>query len=102
MTGAVTIRKCEALEDMQACFALQKEVWKFSDADLVPVRMFVLANKIGGQVIGAFDGGELVGFALAIPGMRNGHVYLHSHMLAVRQQYRNGGLGRRLKLYQRD
>src|SRR5208337_3093473 len=109
-TGKVTIRKCETLEEMQACFALQKEVWKFSDADLVPVRMFVVAAKIGGQVIGAFvkkdgerDGErELVGFALAIPGMRNSHCYLHSQMLAVRQQYRNGGLGRRMKLYQRE
>ena len=109
-TGKVTIRKCEALEEMQACFALQKEVWKFSDADLVPVRMFVVAAKIGGQVVGAFakkddarDGErELIGFALAIPGMRNGHCYLHSQMLAVRQQYRNGGLGRRMKLYQRE
>jgi len=45
---------------------------------------------------------ELVGFALAIPGLRNGHRYLHSQMLAVRQAYRNGGLGRRMKLYQRD
>jgi hypothetical protein len=53
-TGEVTIRKCEALEEMQACFALQKEVWKFADADLIPVRMFVVAAKIGGQVIGAF------------------------------------------------
>jgi predicted GNAT superfamily acetyltransferase len=97
-----TIRKCEALEEMQACFALQQEVWKFSDADLIPVRMFVAAAKIGGQVIGAFDSGELVGFALAIPGMRNGHSYLHSQMLAVRQQYRNRGLGRRMKLYQRE
>ncbi len=118
-TGAVIIRKCAALAEMQACFALQKEVWKFSDADLVPVRMFVVAAKIGGQVIGAFihrndqrnderdgeerdDKKELIGFALAIPGMRNGHCYLHSHMLAVRQQYRNGGLGRRMKLYQRE
>ena len=109
-TGKVTIRKCEALEEMQACFALQKEVWKFSDADLVPVRMFVVAAKIGGQVVGAFakkddarDGErELIGFALAIPGMRNGHCYLHSQMLAVRQQYRNGGLGRRMKLFQRE
>jgi len=113
-TGKVTIRKCEALEEMQTCFALQKEVWKFSDADLVPVRMFVVAAKIGGQVIGAFvrknaegnderDGEkELISFALAIPGMRNGHCYLHSHMLAVRQQYRNGGLGRRMKLHQRE
>lgn len=116
--GKVTIRKCETLEDMQACFALQKEVWKFSDADLVPVRMFVVAAKIGGQVIGAFvekdvatsdarykedsNAPELIGFALAIPAMRNGHCYLHSQMLAVRQQYRNGGLGRRMKLYQRE
>ena len=105
-SGAVTIRKCEALEEMQACFALQKEVWKFADADLIPVRMFVVAAKIGGQVIGAFvqrnDANELIGFALAIPGMRNGYCYLHSQMLAVRQQYRNGGLGRRMKLYQRE
>ena len=76
--------------------------------------MFVVASKIGGQVIGAFvhrndhenDHGsgekELIGFALAIPGMRNGHCYLHSHMLAVRQQYRNRGLGRRIKLFQRE
>jgi len=108
--GQVTIRKCETLEEMQACFALQKEVWKFSDAELVPVRLFVVANKIGGQVIGAFvtsdgesDGGEeLIGFAMAIPGVRNGHAYLHSQMLAVRDRYRNGGLGRRMKLYQRE
>jgi predicted GNAT superfamily acetyltransferase len=113
-SGAITIRKCEALEEMQACFALQKEVWKFADADLIPVRVFVAAAKIGGQVIGAFiqrdderndeENGDktLIGFALAIPGMRNGHSYLHSQMLAVRQQYRNGGLGRRMKLYQRE
>ena len=105
-TGSVTIRKCEALREMQACFALQKEVWKFSDAELVPVRIFVVAAKIGGQVIGAFAGTddekELVGFALALPGIRNGHSYLHSQMLAVRQQYRNEGLGRRMKLYQRE
>lgn len=102
MTGGLTIRKCEALEEMQACFALQKEVWNFSDADLMPVRLFVVANKIGGHVIGAFDGEALVGFALAIPANRRGHSYLHSQMLAVRQQYRNAGLGRRLKLSQRD
>jgi len=101
-TGAVTIRKCETLAEMQACFALQKEVWKFSDAELVPVRLFVVASKIGGQVVGAFDHGEPIGFALAIPGVRNGHCFLYSHMLAVREQYRNGGLGRRMKLYQRE
>jgi len=96
------LRKCESLEEMQAAFALQREVWQFTDAELVPVRVFVLANKIGGHVVGAFDGNEMVAFALALPGYRNGHAYLHSQMLAVRQQYRNAGLGRRIKLFQRD
>jgi predicted GNAT superfamily acetyltransferase len=98
----LTVGTVTALAEMQACFALQKDVWQFSDADLVPVRVFVVAGKIGGQVIGAFDNEELIGFALAIPGVRNGHGYLHSQMLAVREQYRNLGLGRRIKLAQRE
>jgi predicted GNAT superfamily acetyltransferase len=98
----LTLRQCTSLEEMQACFALHREVWSYSDADLVPVRLFVVAAKIGGQVMGAFDGKELAGFALALPATRNGHLYLHSQMLAVRQQYRNAGVGRRLKLFQRE
>jgi len=39
MSAGISIRKCETLEEMQACFALQKEVWSFSDAELVPVRL---------------------------------------------------------------
>jgi predicted GNAT superfamily acetyltransferase len=99
---SVIIRNCESLEDMRACLALQKEVWNFTDIELVPLRMFVVAQKIGGQVIGAFDGEEMISFALALPGARNGHLYLHSHMLAVRSSYRNAGLGRRMKLFQRQ
>jgi predicted GNAT superfamily acetyltransferase len=102
LTDKVVIRSCRGLDEMRACVALQREVWNFSDAELVPLRMFVVAEKIGGQVIGAFDGSEMVGFALGIPGYRGGHSYLHSHMLAVRESHRNAGLGRGLKLCQRD
>ena len=99
---AITIRKCHDLEEMRACVALQKEVWNFTDAELVPLRLFVVGEKIGGQVMGAFDGDQMVGFAFALPGARAGSSYLHSHMLAVRTGYRNHGLGRRLKLFQRE
>ncbi len=99
---SIVIRKCHELDEMRACVALQKEVWNFSDADLVPLRMFVVAEKVGGQVIGAFTGNEMVGFSLAIPGFRGGHSYLHSHMLAVRKRNQNEGLGRRIKLFQRE
>jgi len=98
----ITIRKCAGMEELEACVALQKEVWNFDDVDLVPLRMFVVSQKIGGQTIGAFHGDELVGFAFSIPGSRAGHAYLHSHMLAVRNAFRNHGLGRRLKLAQRE
>jgi predicted GNAT superfamily acetyltransferase len=98
----IIIRKCENIGEFKACVALQKEVWHFDDADLVPLRIFVVSQKIGGQIIGAFDGNELVGFAFSIPGERGGRAYLHSHMLAVRDTWRNYGLGRRLKLAQRD
>src|SRR5690349_18602821 len=97
----VVVRDCDGNDELEACVSLQKEVWNFSDADMIPLRLFVVAQKIGGQVLGAFDGSTLVGFALSIPGARNGHAYLHSHMLAVRSTYRNSGLGRRLKLAQR-
>ena len=39
---------------------------------------------------------------MAIPGSRNGHPYLHSHMVAVKEGYRNSGLGRKIKLFQRE
>ncbi len=99
---SIVLRRCHGLEELRACVALQKEVWNFTDAELVPLRMFVVADKVGGQVMGAFEGDHMVGFALSVPGTRSGHVYLHSHMLAVRKDHRNGGLGRRLKLLQRE
>ncbi len=100
--GTMVIRKCHSLEEMSACVALQREVWNFSDAELLPLRMFVVAEKIGGQVIGGFDDGRMVGFAFSLPGVRGGHPYLHSQMLAVRREYRNAWLGRQIKLFQRQ
>ena len=100
----ISIRMCHAIDELNACVELQRDVWGFSDLDLVPLRLFVVSEKIGGQVLGAFDGrtNEMVGFALSIPGSRSGHAYLHSHMLAVRESHRNAGLGRRIKLVQRE
>jgi predicted GNAT superfamily acetyltransferase len=101
-SSSIVIRKCNGIEEFRACVALQKEVWKFEDADLVPLRMFIVSDKVGGQIIGAFEGESLVGYVFSVPGTRAGHPYLHSHMLAVRDSYRNHGLGRMLKLAQRE
>jgi len=97
----IRIEAVKALADFERCVEVQLAVWGYSDGDLIPKRVFIVANAIGGQVIGAFDRDVLVGFAMSLPGYRMGRPYLHSHMLAVLPEYRNGGLGRRLKLAQR-
>jgi len=96
------LRSCSTLEEFTDCLELQREVWGFSDLELVPLRVFSLAVKIGGQVIGAWDGDTIVGFALSLPGTHRRYPYLHSHMLGVKEDYRNTGLGRRIKLFQRE
>ena len=98
----VVVRPCAGMDELEQCVQLEVSTWGYADGDLVPRKMFLLAQKIGGQVFGAFDGSRMAGFAMALPGYRNGMPYLHSHMLAVLPEYRNHGLGRRMKLAQRD
>ena len=100
--AAVDIRLCTTVEEFARCLDLQKTIWGFDDIDLVPLRMFVVASKIGGQVFGAYDGSAMVGFVLALPGYRQGRVYFHSHMAAVLPDYQGRGIGRGLKLRQRE
>ena len=61
---SIIVRHCRGMEEFQACVDMQREVWNFADADLIPLRMFVVADKIGGQIIGSFEGNELVGFEI--------------------------------------
>ena len=99
----IEVRLLEHREEFAAAVRLQQEIWGFSDIDLLPVRLFVVARHIGGHALGAYDSGEMIGFCLAIPGLKpGGAYYLHSHMLGVRAAYRNAGVGRMLKLAQRD
>jgi predicted GNAT superfamily acetyltransferase len=98
----IVVRKCCALEEFRACVGLQREVWGEADLEIEPVTMFVVASLTGGQVLGAFDGEKMVGYTLAVVGLRQGVVYLHSHQTAVNAAYRNRGVGRTLKLFQRD
>jgi predicted GNAT superfamily acetyltransferase len=112
----IEIRSCKGFDELEACVQLQIETWGYDESDVIPRKTFLVAQKIGGQVIGAFDteiaagqasdaGESLVGFVFALPGVKTGQgepkAYLHSHMLAVREAYRNRGLGARLKREQR-
>ena len=100
--SAIVIRDIESFEEMREVELLQKDVWQFSDLDVVPRTILVPTKEVGGVLIGAYDGSDLVGFAYGFPGYENGEATHHSHMLAVRPEYRNFNLGFKLKLAQRD
>jgi len=99
----IEIRGLTAHSEFQDAVRLQQQIWGFEEIELLPVRLFVVALKVGGQVFGAFDGPRMIGFCLAIPGLKaGGKSYLHSHMLGVLPEYRDAKVGKRLKLAQRD
>lgn len=81
---------------------LQKEAWQFSDLDTVPAATLIATQHAGGIVLGAFEDMTMIGFAYAFPGFEDGHVSMHSHMLAVKPEYRNCHAGFYLKLAQRQ
>jgi predicted GNAT superfamily acetyltransferase len=101
-TSPVVVRNCHELSDFHACVALQREIWGEDPLEVEPATMFVVAAHTGGQVIGAFAGEALVGFVLAVAGVRDGSPYLHSHMAGVKDGFRDQGIGRKLKLFQRE
>jgi predicted GNAT superfamily acetyltransferase len=99
----IEIRQLSTLAEFEEVERLQQTVWGFDDRELLPARFIVVANRVGGHIFGAYEEDRLVGFCLALPGLKpDGCPYLHSHMLAVLPKYRNGGVGRRLKLRQRE
>jgi predicted GNAT superfamily acetyltransferase len=99
---AVVVRHCHGLGEFGACVEIQRAVWGGADADLVPLPIFVVAAETGGEVLGAFAGDRMVGFTLALAGARGRKPYLHSHMTAVLEAWRDRGIGRSLKAFQRE
>ena len=98
----ILVRRCETLAEFHACVDLQREIWQEAELEVEPATLFVVAAQTGGQVLGAFDSHRMVGYTLALAGLRNGSAYLHSHMTGVLPAYRDRGVGRRLKLFQRE
>jgi predicted GNAT superfamily acetyltransferase len=98
----IQIREIVVVAEMRAVEELQKEVWGIPDLDVVPATHLVAAREAGGVLIGAFEGEMLVGFVYGFPSFERGQLAHHSHMLAVKPDYRNFDLGRRLKLAQRE
>ncbi|MBB4823678.1 putative GNAT superfamily acetyltransferase [Sporosarcina luteola] len=90
----LAIRKLTTIEDVRLIQPLEEKVWQ---SDAIPLHQLYTAIQNGGLLIGAFDGEQLVGFSYSFPGVRDGFVFLCSHMLGIDPDYRSQGIGRKLK-----
>lgn len=98
-------RDLHTADEFRQVMDLEATVWGFTDLnDMVTLPVFTITVKRGAILIGAYDETDrMVGFVYSIVGMKPGQKVLQwSHMLGVLPEYRNSGLGRALKLAQRD
>jgi predicted GNAT superfamily acetyltransferase len=97
-------RDLHSADEFRQVMDLEQQVWGFTDLnDMVTLPVFTITVKRGAILIGAYDAADrMVGFVYSIVGMKPGQVLQWSHMLGVLSEYRNSGLGRALKLAQRD
>lgn len=100
--GAFRIRPLASERDLDQCIALQRRTWGNDFREQVPAALLLIAERMGGIAAGAFDArGRLCGFVFGITGVSDGRLAHWSHMLAVAPAWRDRGVGRRLKRYQR-
>src|SRR5262249_25457978 len=103
--AVIAYRDLTTLEEYAQVVELERDIWGPGYDEVVPVPILAVAVLRGGVLIGAFAGERderLVGFVYSLPGIKHGRPTQWSHMLGVVEQYRNDGLGHRLKLLQRD
>jgi predicted GNAT superfamily acetyltransferase len=99
----ITLRDLHSIAEYQQVVALERKIWGYTDdADVITVPVFIITVKRGAILIGAFDDVRMIGFVYSLVGVKNGKAMQWSHMAGVLPEYRTKGLGRDLKLAQRE
>lgn len=96
------LRDLTTLAEFQEVERLESAIW--GPVDLVPLPILAVTVQRGAILVGAFDGDRLIGFVYSLPALKTGEQKPShwSHMLGVHPGHRRSGLGRELKLAQRD
>jgi predicted GNAT superfamily acetyltransferase len=107
-TPQISIRDLKNIDDLSQLKSVEKEVWGMAEDDTLPLTLAIALKAAGNIFVGAFDAtkdrnkDKLVGFAFGFLGREHGQTIIHSHLLAVLDNYRHLDLGSRLKQAQRE
>ncbi|HEV3140702.1 MAG TPA: hypothetical protein VGY57_09315 [Vicinamibacterales bacterium] len=113
---SVTYRDLTTLDEFAQVVDLEREIWGPGYVDVVPTPILTVTVKRGAILIGAFESAahsereasaerprdRMIGFVYSLPGIKGGKPTEWSHMLGVLDEFRRAGVGRQLKLLQRD
>ena len=102
VTDPLVYRDLTTLEEFGTVVDLERSIWGPGYDEVVPTPILSISVKRGGILMGAYAGERMVGFVYSLPGIKNGWPTQWSHMLGVIDEYRNAGVGHRLKLLQRE
>ena len=98
---SIKIRHLETPIEVAAVEELQRQVWLGDDIEVVPAHMLLAILHGGGVLMGAFEDDTLVGFVFGFLGFKPTSVGMGlwhcSHMAGVHPDYRDAGLGFKLK-----
>ena len=108
----IDIRPITTLADMRAAEALQTETWNMPPDELMSAHSLHALAHNGAALIGAYDGERLVGMVLGVLATSPNpqcpeqpaaeRLKMYSVMAGVLPAYQGQGIGRRLKLAQRE
>ena len=98
MFSDIFIRSLHSLSDQSLAIGLFDKTWTSVSTEITPNLLQAMLHS-GSYLSGAFIEGELVGAAFGFPATNNG-LYLHSHMTAVLDKFRDKGVGYALKIDQ--
>jgi predicted GNAT superfamily acetyltransferase len=97
------VRPLTTSAEMRAGVEVYRAAFALAATDpAVSPRLLAALQRNAGSVLGAFAGEELVGFTYGFLGSEAGTVYHYSQVAAVRPDWQGRGVGRALKLSQRD
>ncbi|MGE6613331.1 GNAT family N-acetyltransferase [Peribacillus sp. NPDC076916] len=99
-TQEIAIRSLHRIEELEDVRKLESDIW--GENDSIPTHQTITAVKNGGLVLGAYCEEKLIGFQYSFPGFNGQTAYLCSHILGIDEQFRNKGIGEKLKLAQRE
>jgi predicted GNAT superfamily acetyltransferase len=98
----VDIRTLTQIEDMVPIEGLQQAIWGYDKP--YPARLLLVVAETGGQVLGAYWQGRMIGFSFMLYARGHGGEgpYFHSQLVGVLPEYRDRNVGFLLKAEQRQ